>query len=100
MLLKEQIKYVLHYAEDPVEWVSELVRGLEKRIDELSKFGTKVTVFQEHWHPASELPNMGEEVVTWVNHGDGVITVSRGIYVGWPEEIINKLRWCYPPKED
>ena len=52
------------------------------------------------WRPASELPNMGEEVVTWVNHEDGAITVSRGVYVGWPEEIINKLRWCYPPKED
>lgn len=60
--------------------------------------GADAAIKQLGWHPASELPNMGEEVVTWVNHGDGVITVSRGIYVGWPEEIINKLRWCYPPK--
>lgn len=62
--------------------------------------GVEYALTKVGWRPASELPNMGEEVVTWVNHEDGTITVSRGIYVGWPKEIINKLRWCYPPKEE
>ena len=78
--------------------------GAIKLVDKYGKMGFWPDEVEpaEHlgWHPASELPNMGEEVVTWVNHGDGAITVSRGVYVGWPEEIINKLRWCYPPKED
>lgn len=58
-------------------------------------------VAQLGWHPASEkLPNIGEQIVTWVNHGDGIISVSRGAYVGWPQDIINKLWWCYSPKEE
>ena len=56
---------------------------------------------RDGWHPASEKqPEMGEQIVTWVNHGDGTITVSRGAYVGWPKDIINKLWWCYPPQND
>lgn len=104
MLIKEQIEYALHYAEDPVEWVFELVRGLEKRIDELLKFGTKVTVFQEHWHPASELPPVdenGNSPALIAITSDGFLMrvyfnqesneYSYGVNVEW---------WCYPPKED
>lgn len=111
MLRKEQIEYALHYAEDPVEWVFELVRRLEKRIDELSKFGTKVTVFQEHWHPASELPViLKDEDSVWVYclvYGEGTDgTVLAPMCVeftklGWRlnENIIVKW-WCYPPEKE
>ena len=84
MIVQEDVPYTK-------EEVKAMVNTIHDLREKLSLLG---------WHPASELPNLGEEVVTWVNHGDGAITVSRGIYVGWPEEIINKLRWCYPPKED
>ena len=72
----------------------------ERIKDEMWDYGYETAKEEFGWHPASKLPNMGEEVVTWVNHKDGAITVSRGVYVGWPEEIINKLWWCYPPKEE
>ena len=75
-------------------------RGYIEGQEDMKRLAPFVCVSNKTWRPASELPNMGEEVVTWVNHEDGAITVSRGVYVGWPEEIINKLRWCYPPKED
>lgn len=106
MLRKEQIEYALHYAEDPVEWVFELVRGLEKRIDELVKYGTKVTVFQEHWHPASELPPLDKD-----GNSQDVIVIcgTTNLYFDLPRwsKVVNGIwgdknvkRWCYPPKED
>jgi len=101
MLRKEQIEYALHHAEDPVEWVFELVSGLEKRIDELSKFGTKVTVFQEHWHPASEPPEYAQEVIILFKHGayhDYPLIPMRFKYLGkW---FMDVKWWCYPPKEE
>lgn len=105
MLRKEQIEYALHYAEDPVEWVFELVRGLEKRIDELLKFGTKVTVFQEHWHPASELPILkdGEDDVDFIVICDGYgislpFHATYCKYTGWSHD--NVKWWSYPPEEE
>ena len=106
MLRKEQIEYALHYVEDPVEWVFELVRGLEKRIDELSKFGTKVTVFQEHWHPASELPSEEGEYIAIDNGMPDVFRVDYLEPFGWcvevmgAHEVVNVKWWCYPPKEE
>ena len=100
MLRKEQIEYALRYAEDPVEWVFELVRGLEKRIDELVKNGTKVTVFQEHWHPASEPPEYAQEVIVLFKHGayhDYPLIPMKFKYLGkW---FMDVKWWCYPPKE-
>lgn len=84
MIIQEDVPYTK-------EEVKAMVKTIHYLREQLKQLG---------WHSANELPNLGEEVVTWVNHEDGVITVSRGIYVGWPEEIINKLRWCYPPKFD
>ena len=109
MLRKEQIEYALHYAEDPVEWVFELVRGLEKRIDELLKFGTKITVFQEHWRPASELPKDEEEVIAAGDYSTTRAVFHEGKYYiaeyyHDPESLncaLNGVKWwCYPPKED
>lgn len=105
MLRKEQIEYALHYADDPVEWVFELVRGLEKRIDELVKYGTKVTVFQEHWHPASELPELNEygnsELVYALygtNNSRLSPIISCVIEGKWHDDNIKW--WCYPPEEE
>ena len=99
MLRKEQIEYALHYAEDPVEWVFELGRGLEKRIDELVKFGTKVTVFQEHWHPASEPPKEDGEYVVFCYGFDLPFKAKYSKYINeWSHK--NVKWWCYPPKED
>ena len=108
MLRKEQIEYALHYAEDPAEWVFELVRGLEKRIDELVKYGTKVTVFQEHWHPASELPPKSTRIIVCYKdkHSYDLYTSQPSFltkdneYIGVPEYAQKTLMWCYPPKED
>jgi len=113
MLRKEQIEYALHYAEGPVEWVFELVRGLEKQIDKLSKFGTNVTVFQEHWHPTSELPPVGENGnstdVIAIDEDNEPIKVSYSkFYNCWvmadvTAESFDKITikwWYYPPKED
>lgn len=108
MLRKEQIEYALHYADDPVEWVFELVRGLEKRIDELVKYGTKVTVFQEHWRPASELPVIPEgknwvKVVALVDYGDNTLRPRHEIYKdkGWSkEDMWTIVWWCYPPEKE
>lgn len=113
MLRKEQIEYALHYAENPVEWVFELVRGLEKRIDELVKYGTKVTVFQEHWHPASELPPLDKDGGSGLVYAlckvfskeygeylDKVLYRVRVMHGKWEPEDIEVEWWCYPPKEE
>ena len=94
MTLDEAIEHAQEIADKSCDQCAEDHRQLTEWLKELKKLR------RLGWHPASKLPNMGEEVVTWVNHKDGAITVSRGVYVGWPEEIINKLWWCYPPKEE
>ena len=100
MLKKEQIEYALHYAEDPVEWVFELVRGLEKRIDELSKFGTKVTAFQEHWHPASELPPEEGEYIVKREWAPARADLSYSKFENGKWSTPQVKWWCYPPKEE
>lgn len=106
MLTKEQIEYALHYAEDPVEWVFELVRGLEKQIDDLVKYGTKVTVFQEHWHPASELPLLDKD-----GNSQDVIVIcgTTNLHFDLPRwsKVVNGIWgdkdvkwWTCPPEEE
>lgn len=99
MLRKEQIEYALHYADDPVEWVFELVRGLEKRIDELVKYGTKVTVFQEHWHPASELPPEEGEYIVKREWAPARADLSYSKFENGKWSTPQVKWWCYPPKE-
>lgn len=60
MITREQIKYALQNAPDPSDWVYELVHNLEERLSEQIKYGTKVTVYLEHWHPVSEVPHVDE----------------------------------------
>lgn len=100
MLRKEQIEYALHYADDPVEWVFELVRGLEKRIDELVKYGTKVTVFQEHWHPASELPPEEGEYIVKREWAPARADLSYSKFENGKWSTPQVKWWCYPPKEE
>lgn len=100
MLRKEQIEYALHYADDPVEWVFELVRGLEKRIDELVKYGTKVTVFQEHWHPVSELPPEEGEYIVKREWAPARADLSYSKFENGKWSTPQVKWWCYPPRKE
>jgi hypothetical protein len=117
MITYEQVKYALRYAPDPALWVFEYIRDLETANETLIKYGTKVTVFQEHWRPVSEIPHVDEngnskvlfavdkfgclERVYYHEEPErnlGYWVVSRDYNL--PELVFDTKWWCYPPKED
>lgn len=117
MITREQIKYALQNAPDPADWVYGLVRNLEERLSEQIKYGTKVTVYQEHWRPVSEVPHVDEngnsEVVFAVDkfgclekvyyHVEyernlAYWIVSRDYNL--PELVFDTEWWCYEPKKN
>lgn len=90
MIVQEDVPYTK-------EEVKAMVNTIHDLREKLSLLG---------WHPASELPKEGEEVMVVQT---GSITAYRAVFIDgvYYSVIIGKKAyypsvkwWCYPPKED